>query len=157
MKNLGKIFFYIFLIGVSFLLIFFVIQDVRPLQNASALEIDEKISNRDKISNNSIKQSNDQQSELKTLHLQNVSIPEYVLTTLMYVRSEGKAPKDFVGGRTFHNREKRLPKLKNDTYREWDVHPKKPNLNRGAERLVTSNTSSYYTKDHYNSFIPIKE
>ena len=42
-------------------------------------------------------------------------------------------------------------------YKEWDVNPKKPGKNRGAERLITGdNRSAYYTKDHYKTFIQFK-
>ena len=83
--------------------------------------------------------------------------PDYVYAIWDYVRENGKAKPGYVGGRTFFNREKRLPlndvasrKIK---YREWDVHPKIEGKNRGAERLVTgSDGSGYYTKDHYRTF-----
>ncbi len=82
-------------------------------------------------------------------------VPEKVLVVLEYIRENDKAPKGYVGGRTFYNREGLLPK--NVSYREWDVNPKKKGKNRGAERLVTSKDAAYYTNDHYESFILIKE
>ncbi len=90
------------------------------------------------------------------------NVPSYVLEVLHYVKEHGKAPDGYVGGRKFHNREKLLPKTeeggKKIRYREWDVHKKVKGKNRGAERLVTgSDEQSYYTKDHYRSFIKIKE
>lgn len=67
----------------------------------------------------------------------------------------------YVGGRHFGNFEKRLPQ--NDAsgrrihYREWDVNPLQPGVNRGPERLVTgSDGSAYYTRDHYLSFLTIR-
>jgi guanyl-specific ribonuclease Sa len=42
-------------------------------------------------------------------------------------------------------------------YREWDVNPQRPGVNRGPERLVTgSDHSAYYTDDHYRSFKKIR-
>ncbi len=87
----------------------------------------------------------------------NTGFPDYVIKTLMYIKINDKAPEGYVGGRTFFNREKRLPKTdasgKKIKYREWDVHRKVKGKNRGAERLVTgSDGSAYYTKDHYRTF-----
>jgi guanyl-specific ribonuclease Sa len=87
--------------------------------------------------------------------------PDYVYEVLQQVRSEGRAPEGYVGGRSFENREKRLPQKDNSgekiRYREWDVHPKVRGQNRGAERLVTgSDQSAWYTKDHYKKFTRIE-
>ena len=92
--------------------------------------------------------------------LQSKEIPVYVYEVYDYIKQNGKAPSGYVGGRTFFNREKKLPLIDRDRqkirYREWDVHPKKEGINRGAERLVTgSDQSAYYTHDHYNSFISL--
>lgn len=90
------------------------------------------------------------------------SIPEYVYEVLLFIKKNDKAPTGYVGGREFKNREKKLPK-KSETgetirYREWDVHPKKDGVNRGAERLITGdNNTAYFTKDHYKTFQEIKE
>ncbi|MBK6860512.1 MAG: ribonuclease [Saprospiraceae bacterium] len=88
------------------------------------------------------------------------AIPSYVIETLNYILKYDKAPKGYVGGRIYFNRNKVLPQKdasqRNIQYREWDVHPKQPGKNRGAERLVTgSDLSAYFTKDHYNNFIKI--
>lgn len=66
-------------------------------------------------------------------------------------------PKGFKGGREFRNREGKLPKGK--TYYEYDVHPLRPGISRGPERLVIdqNKTVFYYTKDHYNTFIKIQQ
>lgn len=87
----------------------------------------------------------------------NRGIPKNVLDVLSFVRDNGCAPENFVGGRTFQNREKRLPKTapggRKITYREWDVHPKTPGKNRGPDRLVTGDDgSAWYTDDHYKTF-----
>ncbi len=90
------------------------------------------------------------------------NVPVYVLEVLHHVQKTGKAPSGYVGGRTFQNREKLLPRQesngKNIKYQEWDVHRKVKGKNRGAERLVTgSDENAYYTSDHYKSFTRIKE
>jgi ribonuclease T1 len=84
-----------------------------------------------------------------------VSVPQRVLDVLVYVKKNDSAPEGYVGGRTFENRENRLPR--NTTYREWDVRPKVKGKNRGAERLITSKDKhAYYTNDHYRSFTKIE-
>jgi len=66
-------------------------------------------------------------------------------------------PRGFKGGRVFRNREGKLPPGK--TYYEFDVHPLRPGVSRGTERLVVDRekTVFYYTKDHYNTFIQIQQ
>jgi ribonuclease T1 len=61
----------------------------------------------------------------------------------------------YVGGREFHNRERRLPPGR---YREYDVHPRVPGRDRGPERLVVDRATgrAYYTGDHYRTFVPLK-
>lgn len=88
------------------------------------------------------------------------AVPEYVLEVLAYIRQYREAPQGYVGGRTFENRERRLPLKTPDglriQYREWDVLPKQRGVPRGTERLVTgSDQSAWFTKDHYKSFIKI--
>ncbi len=89
------------------------------------------------------------------------NVPAYALETLSYIKAHNEAPNGYVGGRTFENREKRLPKQAPDgskiRYREWDVHPKERGKNRGPERLVTgSDRSAWYTADHYKRFTRIE-
>ena len=49
------------------------------------------------------------------------------------------------------------PEGKPITYREWDVNPHQPGVNRGSERMVTgSDGRKWYTDDHYDSFVEIK-
>lgn len=88
-------------------------------------------------------------------------IPQKVWNVLKYVDENGSAPEGYVGGREFMNREKKLPKTTAEgeriAYQEWDVNPKKRNVNRGTERLITGNdNSAYFTKNHYKSFIKIR-
>jgi len=87
--------------------------------------------------------------------------PDYVWTTLAYVKAHDAAPENHVGGRTFENREKRLPQTDDHgqkiRYREWDVHPRRKGQNRGAERLITgSDQSAWFTRDHYRTFIRLE-
>ena len=91
----------------------------------------------------------------------NQEIPAKVYTVLDYVRKYNRAPEGFSGGRKFGNYEKRLPLRDADArpmkYLEWDVNPKIKGKNRGAERLITSETKqAWYTKDHYNTFVEVK-
>lgn len=107
------------------------------------------------------KSNNDyQNSDAKIINSQD-NVPQKAIEVLAYIRKYNEAPEGYVGGRTFQNREKLLPQKDKSgdkiNYREWDIYPKIKNRNRGAERLVTSNESAYYTRDHYRSFIKIKE
>lgn len=91
----------------------------------------------------------------------NKEIPADVLRILNHILKYQEAPPNYVGGRIFQNREKKLNTVdgigNKITYKEWDVHPKVKGQNRGAERLITgSDHSAYYTLDHYQTFIKIK-
>jgi dienelactone hydrolase len=88
-------------------------------------------------------------------------VPDKVLKVLAHVDKHGEAMDGYEGGRTFGNFEKRLRATDDKggriKYREWDVNPLKPGMNRGAERLVTgSDGSAYYTDDHYKSFKKVR-
>ena len=86
---------------------------------------------------------------------QTADVPQKVIEVLNYVKAHGEAPKGYVGGRVFQNREHRLPET--TTYNEWDVNPKVNGQNRGAERLITGkDKSAYYTNDHYRTFKKIE-
>jgi guanyl-specific ribonuclease Sa len=83
------------------------------------------------------------------------TIPPAARETLKAIEARhGKPLPGYVGGRNFLNRERVLPRGR---YREYDVHPKVPGKNRGAERIVINQTSgkAYYTADHYRSFVPM--
>lgn len=74
---------------------------------------------------------------------------------LAAIEARGGAPLDgYVGGRTFNNRERRLPAGR---YREYDVHPRVSGRDRGPERVVIEQTTgrAYYTGDHYRTFVPL--
>ncbi len=92
-------------------------------------------------------------------------IPQAAHRVLAYVRQHDRAPEGYVGGRRFGNYgrggEQKLPERsaqgRKIDYREWDIHPKVPGRNRGAERLVTgSDGRAYYTADHYCSFTEMR-
>ena len=60
-------------------------------------------------------------------------------------------------GATFHNREDLLPDQPTGYYREYTV-PTPGSPDRGARRLVIGDgDETYYTNDHYASFIPIDQ
>ena len=80
-------------------------------------------------------------------------IPAHAYEVLAEIeRRGGQAPPGYVGGRTFGNRERRLPR---GVYREYDVFPYVPGRNRGVERLVIEQRTgrAYYTADHYRTFV----
>ncbi|HTY58968.1 MAG TPA: ribonuclease domain-containing protein [Bacteroidota bacterium] len=83
------------------------------------------------------------------------SVPAYALDVFDYVLKHGRAPRGYVGGRVWQNREHRLP-ARGD-YREFDVHPKVRGVNRGAERIIVDLAArkGWYTGDHYRTFIQI--
>lgn len=88
-------------------------------------------------------------------------IPDKALKVLEHVDANGEAMAGYEGGRTFGNFERRLRQTDDKggriKYREWDVNPLRPGVNRGPERLVTgSDGSAYYTDDHYESFKKIR-
>jgi hypothetical protein len=75
----------------------------------------------------------------------------------------GAARPGYVGGRTFNNDGRGggqvLPRHdasgRSITYKEYDVNPLTPGVNRGGERVVVgSDGSRYYTDDHYGTFTP---
>lgn len=88
-------------------------------------------------------------------------VPDKVLRVLEHVDQHGSTMDGYEGGRSFGNFERRLPMTDNQgrriRYREWDVNPLRPGVNRGAERLVTgSDGAAYYTADHYSTFQKIR-
>ena len=78
--------------------------------------------------------------------------------TLEYARANGgKARDGYVGNRIFFNREGKLPTTDSSgniiRYREYDVNPYVPGVDRGAERIVIgSNGYAYKTVNHYQTF-----
>ncbi len=82
------------------------------------------------------------------------AVPQKALDVYNYVVLHGKAPKGYVGGRIWYNRERRLPP---GHYHEFDVNPKKKGVNRGTERIVVDfdTNHAWFTADHYRTFVPI--
>ena len=83
------------------------------------------------------------------------TIPGFARETLQAIEARHGDPlPGYLGGRSFQNRERKLPRGR---YREYDVHPRVRGKNRGAERIVIEQRSgkAYYTSDHYHSFVPM--
>ncbi|OWK46504.1 dienelactone hydrolase family protein [Fimbriiglobus ruber] len=88
-------------------------------------------------------------------------VPDKATKVLEYVDKHGEAMEGYEGGRTFGNFERHLratdDKGARIKYREWDVNPLRPGVNRGVERLITgSDGAAYYTDDHYATFKKIR-
>jgi ribonuclease T1 len=83
-------------------------------------------------------------------------IPAEAKETLALIRQNGPFPYS-QDGKTFGNREKRLPQRAHGYYREYTV--KTPGArDRGARRIIAGNGGEfYYTEDHYRSFKRIRE
>ncbi len=80
-------------------------------------------------------------------------VPKKALDVLQIVRSTGRPPEGYVGGRVFENREGRLPD--DGDYREFDVDPHQGG--RNAERIIVEwrTKKAWYTGDHYQTFTPL--
>jgi ribonuclease T1 len=83
-------------------------------------------------------------------------LPAQARQTLALIKAGGPFPYS-QDGRTFQNREKRLPRQERGYYREYTV--KTPGAkDRGARRIVAGRGGEYYyTADHYRSFRRIIE
>ena len=83
-------------------------------------------------------------------------LPKEARATLALIRKGGPYPyaRD---GAIFGNREKILPAQRRGYYREYTV--KTPGVrSRGARRIVAGRGGEfYYTEDHYNPFMRIRE
>jgi guanyl-specific ribonuclease Sa len=82
-------------------------------------------------------------------------VPEQARQVLEAIQARsGKPLPGYVGGREFHNRERRLP---TGHYREYDVNPKLPGRPRDAARIVIEQRTqkAYYSPDHYHTFLPL--
>ena len=93
------------------------------------------------------------------VHARDVSVqalPEEAKQTLALIKNNGPFPYP-QDGKTFGNREKRLPLRAQGYYREYTV--KTPaSKDRGARRIIAGNGGEfYYTEDHYRSFSRIRE
>ncbi len=90
-------------------------------------------------------------------------VPREAWEAMEYIRQWGKAPPGYVGGRTFANDGRNggqaLPRTdaygREITYREYDIAPHTPGMNRGQQRIVLGRDgSANYTRNHYVSFAP---
>jgi ribonuclease T1 len=87
--------------------------------------------------------------------VRDAEVPQKARDVLAEIQKRrGEPPPGYVGGRTFGNRERRLPR---GSYREYDVNPKQPGKSRGAERIVIERRTgkAYYSRDHYETFTPM--
>lgn len=84
------------------------------------------------------------------------ALPQEARHTLSLIKRNGPFPYA-QDGKTFGNRENRLPLRAHGYYREYTV--KTPGAkDRGARRIVAGNGGEfYYTEDHYRSFRRIRE
>jgi ribonuclease T1 len=87
-------------------------------------------------------------------------LPQEARATLLLIRHGGPFPYERDGVR-FGNREKLLPAMPRDYYREYTVRTPGAKT-RGARRIVcggapTTPDACYYTHDHYRSFARIRE
>jgi RHS repeat-associated protein len=79
-------------------------------------------------------------------------IPRRGYQVARIVSRTGAAPRGYSGGRTFQNREGRLPT--GGKYREFDIDPRPAQGSRNAERIVIDSKTGkrWYTADHYRTF-----
>ncbi len=82
-------------------------------------------------------------------------IPQNAIDVYTFALAHHAPPAGYVGGRTWQNREKNLPREGN--YHEFDVNPKVRGHNRGPERVVIDYDTGkgWYTGDHYRTFVLI--
>jgi ribonuclease T1 len=84
------------------------------------------------------------------------ALPPEARHTLSLIKDNGPFPHS-QDGKTFGNREKRLPLRAHGYYREYTVRTPGAK-DRGARRIVAGNAGEfYYTDDHYRSFRRIRE
>ena len=90
------------------------------------------------------------------------NVPQNAKDAADYAAKNGDAPQPgYRGGGDFRNDGRgggqNLPKLDGDrnpiSYKEYDINPYQPGVNRGTELVVTgTDGSAYYTPDHYSTF-----
>jgi ribonuclease T1 len=82
---------------------------------------------------------------------------EILLETLALIDAGGPFPYPKKDGSVFSNRERRLPAKARGYYREYTVPTPGAN-NRGARRVVQGREGeTYYTDDHYRTFVRIDQ
>ncbi|GAA2995092.1 ribonuclease domain-containing protein [Actinokineospora diospyrosa] len=83
------------------------------------------------------------------------SLPPEATATWRLIERGGPFPYPANDGKTFANRERRLPDRAPDHYREYTV-PTPGSQDRGARRLITGAGSElFYTADHYATFVTV--
>jgi ribonuclease T1 len=66
---------------------------------------------------------------------------------------QGIMPRNVRGGRVFENKEGVLPPREHGYYREYDVEPTTPGIQRSSLRIVLGNGGDLYVSgNHYNDF-----
>lgn len=167
--ELKKAYLYFVFIAITFFFIGRFSNTLTALQHHQEVENVQKTTQDNNHQKNDDKKWSDDVNQSKSNHVEKskkiyppqANVPQNALNVLTYIRQYNEAPEGYVGGRIFQNRERLLPQKDDEDqvikYREWDIYPKIKNKNRGAERLVTSDNSAYYTSDHYRSFIKIIE
>jgi guanyl-specific ribonuclease Sa len=96
-----------------------------------------------------------QEALLATSEPATTGVPQKALDVLKAIEArDGRPLPGYVGGREFHNRERRLPRGR---YREYDVNPKLRGRPRDAERIVIEQQThkAYYSPDHYQTFLSL--
>jgi ribonuclease T1 len=101
---------------------------------------------------------NPKEVKIEKKEIKNDKVPDEAYEVANYVYEYNEAPKGYVGGREFENREKRLPKTdaknKYIEYKEYDIYPKQKGKDRGPHRIVlSSDHKRYYTGNHYKTFV----
>ena len=92
-----------------------------------------------------------------------VTIPQEAYDTYDYAQSHNGAAQDgYKGNRLFANDGRDGSEVLPSSYapfREYDIYPKIPGIDRGAERIVLgagSGGAAWYTPDHYRTFIQME-
>ena len=85
------------------------------------------------------------------------SIPSEATETYQYLSKHNYIPpKGYKGGRIFLNDGRNSGTIlppEYAPYKEYDIYPRQPHVNRGAERIVIGeNGMCWYTHDHYITF-----
>lgn len=95
--------------------------------------------------------------KLKKLQTLQKLIPNKAKDVLKHIKKKKSPPQGYKGGKTFNNRDGKLPK--GGKYKEYDIDPKVKGKPRGAGRIVVDEATgqAWYTPDHYDTFIPITD
>ena len=89
------------------------------------------------------------------------SVPKEAYTVEQYVRSHNGAPMPgYKGGKNYENDGRNNSQIlppSRGPYREYDIYPHHKGVKRGTERIVLGPDSSWYTNNHYNTFVEFTE